>query len=172
MDEGISVTREGAIDIVALTGERDMSNVGALNDAVNTVLSDDSTSCLLDLSGLTFMDSSVVRSLVHWSKEAQVSEREALAIMVGGVDTPAAKVLDLVGLLERLPVFATREAAKQALEQGRRPRAARPLEWLTDLELAAERADAQVGADAANRRLDDAVTEQEFRSQDADTTES
>jgi anti-anti-sigma factor len=165
----ISVTREGGIDIVAVAGEYDMSNVDALNDALQKVLSDETTSCLLDLSAVTFMDSSVVHTLVRWSKEAQVSEREALAIMVGGADTPAAKLLGLVGLLKRLPVFATRAAAKAALDLGKRPRLLRPLTWLTDLELATERDDAQIGADAANKRLDDAVAEQESRARDADT---
>ena len=106
---------------------------------------------------MTFMDSSVVHSVVRWSKEAQVSEREALAIVVGGADTPAARLLGLVGLLKWLPVFATRGAAKAALDHGRRPRPERPLTWLTDLALATERDDAQIGADAADQRLDDAV---------------
>lgn len=164
----IIVTREGAIDVVVVTGEYDLANVGALNDALNTVLSDETTSCLLDLSGVTFMDSSVIHALVRWSKEAQVSEREALAIMVGGSETTAARVLGLVGLLERLPIFATREAATLALEYGMRPRPRRPLSWLTDLELTAERDDAQAGADAANRRLDDAIAEQDSRSKPTD----
>jgi anti-anti-sigma factor len=167
MDE-ITVTRDGAIDTVVVTGERDMSNVEALNDAVRTVLSDETTSCLLDLSGLTFLDSSVIRALVRWSKEAQMSEREALAIVVGGVDTPAARVLEAVGLLKRLPVFASQDAAMLALEQGRQPRATRPLGWLTDVELATEREDAQTDADAANDRLRGAIEEQESRGNDAD----
>jgi anti-anti-sigma factor len=166
----ISVTREGAIDILAVAGEYDMSNVDTLNDALQKVLSDETTGCLLDLSEVTFMDSSVIHTLVRWSKEAQVSEREALAIMVGGADTPAARLLGLVDLLKRLPVFATRAAAKAALDLGRRPRLARPLTWLTDLELATERDDAQTDADAANQRLDDAMAEQESRAQDPDTT--
>jgi hypothetical protein len=37
------------------------------------------------------------------------------------------------------------------------------------LELATERDDAQISADAANQRLDDAVAEQASRTQDADT---
>jgi anti-sigma B factor antagonist len=162
MDD-ISVTHEGGIAIVGVTGERDLSNVDALNDALKAVLSDQTTSCLLDLSGLTFMDSTVIHALVRWSKEAQVSEREALAIMVGGPDTPAARVLGLVGMLKRLPVFGTREAAMLALERGRRPRPERPLRWLSDLELASERDEAQIGAEAANRRLDDATAEQKAR---------
>ena len=167
--DGISVTREGPIDIVCLAGEYDLSNVDALDKALQEVFSDETASCLLDLSEVTFMDSTVVHALVRWSKEAQVSEREALAIMVGGTDTPATRVLGLIGLLPRLPVFATRDAAKEALELGRRPRPDRPLAWLTDLELATEREDAQIGADAANRRLGDAVAEQEARVHGADT---
>jgi len=167
MDD-ITVSREGAIDIVVVTGERDLSNVDDLNDAVRTVLSDETSSCLVDLSGLTFMDSTVVHALVRWSKEAQVSEREALAIVVGGTETPAARVLEVAGLLKRIPVFATREAAKLALEHGRRPRTARPLGWLTELELATEREDAQISADAANARLEDAIAEQDLRDRNAD----
>jgi hypothetical protein len=37
------------------------------------------------------------------------------------------------------------------------------------LELATERDDAQISADVANKRLKDAVAEQESRTQDADT---
>jgi anti-sigma B factor antagonist len=168
MDHDITVTREGAIDVVAVTGERDMSNVDALDDAVRTVLSDETTSCLLDLSALTFMDSTVISSLVRWSKEAQMSEREALAIVVGGPETAPVRVLEIVGLLKRLPVFESREAAKLALEQGRKPRTQRPLGWLTNLELATERDEAQTHADAANARLRDAIAEEDARAEDAD----
>jgi anti-anti-sigma regulatory factor len=143
-----------------------MSNVDALDDALRVALSDETTSCLLDLSEVTFLDSTVIRSLVHWSKEAQVSEREALAIAVGGSETPAARILGLVDLLKRLPVFPSRDVARAALEHGRLPRKARPLGWLTDRELATERDDAQTGIDAAQRRLNDAVEEQEKRSRE------
>jgi anti-anti-sigma factor len=169
MDDQISVTREGAIASVIVTGERDMSNVDALHDVVNAALSDGTTSVVLDLSSLSFMDSSVIHALIAWSKEAQASDREAFVIMVGGADTPAARLLGVVGLLKRLPVFPTREAAMQALAQGRRPRPERPLKWLTDLELATERDDAQTGADAANRRLDEATAEHDQRTLQADT---
>jgi anti-anti-sigma factor len=168
----ISVTREEAIDIVSLTGEYDLSNVDALNDTMQKVLSDETASCLLDLSGVTFMSSTLVHAVVRWSKEAQVSEGEALAIMVGGTGTPAAKLLGLLDLLKRLPVFATRATAMAALELGRRPRHVRALTWLTDLELATERDDAQTGADDANQRLSDAVAEQESRAQDGPDTPS
>ena len=52
---------EGSIESVTVTGEYDLSNVAKLDDALRSVLSSNTTSCLLDLSGVTFMDSTVVR---------------------------------------------------------------------------------------------------------------
>ena len=163
------MTRQGDIDAVVVVGELDLSNIESLEKALETVLSRGSTaSCLLDLSEATFIDSSVVHALVRWSKEAQVSEREGLAILVGARESPAARLLALVGLIDRLPVFRSVDAATAALRNGRMPRTERPLRWLTDLELAEEREQAQAGSDAATRRLDAAVAEQEAREQDPD----
>jgi anti-anti-sigma factor len=159
----IGVTRQGNIVTVAPRGEFDLANVDNLDATLKDVLQSDTTSCLLDLSGVTFLDSSVLHALVRWSKEAQVSDREALAIMVGGEDTAATRTLGLVGLLTRLPVFATIETATLALQTGQKPRAERPLQWLSDMELAAERDAAQTGSDAATQRLDEAIAEQDHR---------
>ena len=48
-------------------GELDMSNVEVLNGALKIALSDETTSWLLDLSGLDFLDSAVIKALVRWS---------------------------------------------------------------------------------------------------------
>jgi anti-anti-sigma factor len=162
----IRVSRQRNIDSIAVTGEIDMSNVAALDEALHSTLSGTTRSCLLDLSEIAFMASSVVHTLIRWSKEAQVSAREGLAIMVGDADGEATRVLTLVGLMHRLPVFASRDAAVRALELGQTPRGERPLRWLTDLELAAEREDAQADSDAATRRLDEAIAEQATRHHD------
>lgn len=159
----VRITRDGTIDLITVAGEWDMSNVGQLDDVLMDALSDETTSCVLDLASVTFLDSSVVHALVRWSKETQVSEREALAIMVGGDQTPAARVLSLVGLISRLPVFDSLERATRVLREGQKSRPARSLRWLTALELQAEREEAQAGVDAANRRLDEARAEQDRR---------
>jgi anti-anti-sigma factor len=159
--EEITVWREGTVDVVGVRGEVDMSNVERLNDALRRALSDESTSCLLDLSEAAFLDSSVVRLLILWSNDAQLSEREALAIQIGQ-GTPAQRLFELVGLIGRLPLFAARESAMRALLEGQRARDQRGLEWLTDAELDTARTDAQAASDAAGRRLDD-ITEEEGR---------
>ena len=79
----VKVSRQDSIDVLEALGEFDMSNVDVLNNAIKAALSDDTTSCLLDLSGLTFLDSTVIHSLVRWSQDVQLSQREALAISVG-----------------------------------------------------------------------------------------
>jgi hypothetical protein len=47
-----------------------------------------------------------VHLLLRWCEETQVGTREGLAIMVGGQDAEATRVLALIGLIERLPVVA------------------------------------------------------------------
>lgn len=101
--DDIAVTRQGNIVTVSLTGEWDMANIDRLDTALRNALINEASSCLLDLSDVKFMDSSVVNTLIRWSKEAQVSEREALAIMVGDENTPATRTLTIVGLFRRLP---------------------------------------------------------------------
>jgi len=155
----VKVSRQDSIDVLEALGEFDLSNVDVLNKAITAALSDDTTSCLLDLSGLAFLDSTVVRSLVRWSQDVQLSHREALAICVGE-GTPAARLVALVGLNGRLPIFASREGAQTALLEGQQPRDKRSLEWLTDVQLQTARTDAQATSDAAKRRLDDIKEEE------------
>lgn len=162
--EELNVSQDGAIDVVEALGELDMSNVAALNKALKAAFSDETTSCLLDLSGLDFLDSTVINTLVRWSHDVQLSEREALAIFVGQ-GTPAARLVDLVGLNGRLPIFASRDGARTALLEGQRTRNKRSLEWLTDAELQTARDEAQAASDAAERRLDD-ITAEEGRRHD------
>ena len=158
----IRVTRTGTIDVLQVFGEADLSNVAELDDALREALSDETTSCLLDLSGLSFLDSSVVQCLLRWQAEAQLSAREALAV-TAGEGTPALRLLTLTGVGTALPLFATQDAARTALLEGQRARSQRRLRWLTDAELASERSGAQAASDAATRRLGDISAEEERR---------
>jgi anti-anti-sigma factor len=160
----ILVTRAGTVDVIRPTGEYDLSNVDELNDALRSSLSDETSSCLLDLSDVEFMDSSVIHALVRWSNDVQLSEREALAIVSGDDNTVASRLLDAVGIRSRLPVFTVTENAMTALLEGQRAREERSLEWLTDAELQSAREQAQRASDAAGRRLEDISREEQRRS--------
>jgi anti-anti-sigma factor len=160
----ILVTRAGTVDVIRPTGEYDLSNVDELNDALRSSLSDETSSCLLDLSEVEFMDSSVIHALVRWSNDVQLSEREALAIVSGDDKTVASRLLDAVGIRSRLPVFTVTENAMTALLEGQRAREERSLEWLTDAELQSARDEAQRASDAADQRLEDISREEQRRS--------
>ena len=160
----VSATRNGTVDVLAAHGEFDLANIEILNRALRDALSDDTSSCLLDLADVAFLDSSVIHTLIKWSTDVQLSEREALAIVIGG-DTIARRLLSFVGLTTQLPVFETREAAVRALVEGQRSRKQRTLEWLTDAELGQAREDAQRASDAASSRLED-ITREEGRRED------
>jgi anti-anti-sigma factor len=160
----IRVLRDGSVDVIQPTGEYDLSNVGDLNEALRRSLSDDTSSCLLDLTDVEFMDSSVIHTLVRWCNDVQLSEREALAIVSGDDDTIASRLFDAVGIRTRLPVFSTSENAMTALLEGQRSRGERSLQWLTDAELQAAREQAQRASEQAGRRLEDIDRERHRRS--------
>jgi anti-anti-sigma factor len=166
----ILASRDGTIDVLRATGEYDLSNVDDLNEALRQSLLDDTTSCLLDLSELEFMDSSVIHALVRWCNDVQLSEREALAIVSGDDSTAASRILDAVGLRARLPVFSSPENAMTALLEGQRAREQRSLEWLTDAELESARDRAQRASEDAGRRLMDIDREEQRRSALRDET--
>jgi len=86
-------------------------------------VSDDTSSCLLDLSGAIFLDSTVVRAVVRWSSDDQLSERAALAVVLAD-GSSGRRVFELAGLSDRLPVVASRESARTALLEGQRGRSA------------------------------------------------
>lgn len=57
--------REGAVHTVALTGELDLATAGEVDKELERVEATDAESIVLDLSGLTFMDSTGVRLVVN-----------------------------------------------------------------------------------------------------------
>jgi anti-anti-sigma factor len=159
----IRVLRDGSVDVIRPTGEYDLSNVDELNEALRASLSDETSSCLLDLTEVTFMDSSVIHTLVRWCNDVQLSERESLAIVGGDDETAASRLLDAVGIRSRLPVFTTSQNAMTALLEGQRSRQERSLQWLTDAELQSAREQAQRASDEAGRRLQDIDREAQRR---------
>jgi len=114
----------------------------------------------------------MIAALIRWSREASLSEREALAIATGAADAAATRTLALVDVLERLPCFATVDAARDALREGAKPRPKRALDKMTDPELAqahaeavnaASHADTALLREAARVRLGDIIREQQRR---------
>jgi len=87
--------------VVAFAGELDLANAGTAESALQSSLEDPSTSVIVDMRELEFIDSTGIALLVS-----------ALSRNEGGVrvsfipsDSPAVtRVLELTGLAERLPL--------------------------------------------------------------------
>jgi anti-sigma B factor antagonist len=92
----ITTRRQGDTAIVAIDGAIDISNVGQMDDQVTAaVQSADTNSVLVDLSGLTFMDSSGISSLLKGRRQADAVGTQ---YQVAGAEGVVRQVLDLTGV--------------------------------------------------------------------------
>jgi len=111
----IAVDRVGATAwIVELTGEHDLSTVGGLQEELAAIFAQ-GTSIVIDLSSVTFMDSSVLRELIVAQRRADSDDGEDVAIVApaGGF---AARLIALAGAGSMFSVHQTRTAALRALQ--------------------------------------------------------
>lgn len=115
--------RLGAHTVVGVTGEIDVATAPALRDSVLGLLNRGAPSLVLDLRGVTFVDSTGVGSLLR------IHHRQAL---LGGsvhfvADQPAVlRVLDLMQLRRRLHVTPTVADVDECCPSLRRGAPARP----------------------------------------------
>ena len=83
--------------VVALAGELDLSTVSRFVNAIDDALDDRPPALELDLSELTFIDSSGLRVLVSLSKDAQA---RGTTLGLRNIPRHAQRVLDITGLTE------------------------------------------------------------------------
>lgn len=100
MPEPLIIAPEGELDITSVDGFR-----AALSEAANRA----EDGVVIDLSGVSFIDSSGLGALVELHNRLRRAHRQLAVVAPGG--TAAAVLLNLSGLQSRLPVFETRPAA-------------------------------------------------------------
>jgi stage II sporulation protein AA (anti-sigma F factor antagonist) len=115
--------REGGVDVICGSGEIDISTVAALRDALREVVQHATGPVVVDLSQVSFMDSSGIHVLSATARQLTAQQRSlALACREGGA---VHRVLSLVGPLGRLSVHPSRQnALTAAAPQARQTRAA------------------------------------------------
>lgn len=99
---------------VELRGEHDLSTVPALAEAFEEASAH--TGTLVDLTECTFIDSSVIASLLRAAQAANARNGMFL-IVIPPEQERVTRVADLTGLVELLDVRASREAALLSIEQ-------------------------------------------------------
>ncbi|HVF79312.1 MAG TPA: STAS domain-containing protein [Solirubrobacteraceae bacterium] len=96
----VTSEREGAVHTICLSGELDLATADVVNDELMRAEGDDASSIVLDLSGLTFIDSTGLRLLVTAAARSR-ADSDRLALLRGG---PAVqRAFALTGLEAHLP---------------------------------------------------------------------
>jgi len=107
-----SATRIGGANAIALTGELDVETAPQLTEEVEVAVWSTVGAFVLDLSGVTFLDSSGLHALLRARAYLAREDRSLVLVCPNG---PARRVLDLASVLDTFVVYATAEAAADAL---------------------------------------------------------
>ena len=102
-------TNDG-VAIIAVEGEHDISTVPSLRDELGAVIRK-GTPLVIDLTGATFLDSSVLRALLEARQQAE-KQNLGFAVALDSSEAPGVKrVLEITGLMSVFPVLPARERA-------------------------------------------------------------
>jgi anti-anti-sigma factor len=102
--------------VIAPEGELDFACVGDFRAMLSRGAAE-AVGIVVDLSAVTFIDSSGLSALVDLYNRSRRDSRRLAVVVPRG--TAAAVLLNLAGLDTRMPVYATREAALASWPVGR-----------------------------------------------------
>ncbi|GAA1276557.1 hypothetical protein Psi02_00480 [Planotetraspora silvatica] len=104
-------TMAGTIVVVHIDGILDATTRDQFADRLDTEAEDHGPDMILDLGGVTFMDSRALGLIVHhWQRSTTAGGNFALV----AVQYPSSKVMWVTGLSQRLPLFDTLDEALAA----------------------------------------------------------
>jgi anti-anti-sigma factor len=97
----VRTVRSGDTQVVALCGELDLANAGTAEAALEAALDNGGTPVVVDMRELEFIDSTGIALLVAILARNEGEERIRF---VPSTSPAVARVLELTGLAERLPL--------------------------------------------------------------------
>lgn len=104
---------DGGVAVVVVEGEHDVYTAPSLSDELDGLFNE-AVPFVIDLTGATFVDSSVLRVLLEAKRRADEGGI-GFAVALGQDDSgPVRRVLDITGLVPVLPVYSAREEAIEA----------------------------------------------------------
>jgi anti-sigma B factor antagonist len=107
-----SATKIGGADAIAVAGELDMETAPRLTEQVEVAVWNTVGVFVLDLTEVTFLDSSGLHALLRARAYLAREDRPLVLVCPNG---PARRVLDLASVLDTFVVYPTAEAAAAAL---------------------------------------------------------
>jgi anti-sigma B factor antagonist len=112
--EEVAVARERGAWVLTLQGEHDLSTAARIRDELERVF-DAGSAVVVDLSGVTFMDSSVLNAILYGSERAQQHEAHRFATVLPPGPSAARRVIELTGVDRVLAIHPDRESAVAAI---------------------------------------------------------
>ena len=120
-DSDIHIEMEGRVWVVSLHGHQYHGTVERLDEEIEQITAT-GTTILLDLSDVAYVDGHLIGAITRWANRAQLSDHEALALVVGDSQHVASRGFDIVlGVAGRLPTFTTKDLAIAALQEASGP---------------------------------------------------
>jgi len=117
MQSGVSDT---GIAILDLEGEHDIYTAPKLRDRLSELLTT-GPGVVIDLSGASFVDSSILGALLN-ARQRAVESKKGFAVCLSARSDPAVRrVFDMTGLSETLPVLPDLDAAVAMATSGPPP---------------------------------------------------
>jgi anti-sigma B factor antagonist len=107
-----SATKIGGADAIAVAGELDMETAPRLTEQVEVAVWNTVGVFVLDLTEVTFLDSSGLHALLRARAYLAREDRPLVLVCPNG---PARRVLDLASVLDTFVVYPTAEAAAASL---------------------------------------------------------
>lgn len=91
----VRIEEHGSVTVVALSGELDLTSAPRVEAAFEQVADGPATALIVDVQGLSFMDSTGIRTLLNAKRRAD-ADGHSLAILNGS--GPAHRILGLSGV--------------------------------------------------------------------------
>jgi anti-anti-sigma factor len=106
---GIAISAQGTTTTISLWGEWDLAQKPAMRSVINDVLERAPDCVVLDLSGLSFTDSTGVHGILELRKRA--TQQQAHLVIVPG-PRAVQRIFEITGLTEVLPFLPTQPGTK------------------------------------------------------------
>jgi anti-anti-sigma factor len=108
--------RQGTVCLVRVHGEIDLSNAHEVSSAIGSAMGQEARWLVVDLSDLTYLDSSGVALLLRLAERLQTRRRRLHLVVPRG--SPVRRVLVFTGLPRVIPVEARLEEALAQCDAG------------------------------------------------------
>jgi anti-sigma B factor antagonist len=115
MDEQLAISeqRQGSVPIVAVRGEIDVATAPQFRDHLDHLIEGGNPSMVVDLGGVSFLDSTALGVLISTLKKCQAADGKLCLVVT---DPRILKLFEITGLMDVFPMFGSVGRAVEAVK--------------------------------------------------------